>query len=362
MADYGWPTTFDKSVTASEPTSDPSVTTEATPLVSVVVPTYNRVDRLRRVLQAFADQTVGVDTFELIVISDGSTDGTDEYLASNELPLPVTVLTQINSGPAAARNRGLEVARAEIVLFVDDDVIPASTLIAEHLAAQSQRSDTVVIGPMLTPDDHPLSPWVGWEQRMLYKQYHDMQTGRYSATARQFYTGNASVPRRHLIACNGFDETFRRAEDVELAFRLDDAGVKFHFQPEARGFHYAERGFESWCDIAHTYGRNDVIFARQEGREWLPPFIVRAFLEHHLLVKILTRTSIRWPRVGRAVVSSLQRLVRFEADRPRQIASWPALSIIYSVRYHQGVADELADSLDSAAAFKDLLRSKTVPR
>jgi glycosyltransferase involved in cell wall biosynthesis len=348
-------------MTASQPTSDPSVAIGPMPLVSVVVPTYNRVDRLRSVLQAFADQTVGVDTFELIVISDGSTDGTDEYLTGNELPLRVTVLTQINSGPGAARNRGLEVSRAEIVLFIDDDVIPASTLIAEHLAAQSELSDTVVIGPMLTPDDHPMSPWVDWEQRMLYKQYDAMRTGVYSATARQFYTGNASIPRRHLIACNGFDETFRRAEDVELAFRLDDAGVKFHFHPEARGFHYAERGFESWCDIAHTYGRNDVIFARQDGREWLPPFMVWAFSKHHLVVKVLTRTSIRWPRVGRAVVSSLQRLVRFEASRPRQIASLPALSVIYSVRYHQGVADELAGSLDSATAFRELLRSKTVP-
>ena len=349
-------------MTALPLTTNSSTINNPTPLISVVVPTYNRVDRLRRVLEGFANQTVGVDTFELIVVSDGSTDGTDHYLANGDLPLPVTVLTQTNSGPGAARNRGIEAARAELILFVDDDVIPAPTLVAEHLEAQSNLVDTVVVGPMLTPDDHEMTPWVSWEQRMLYRQYDDMNAGVYSATARQFYTGNASVPRRHLLACNGFDETFRRAEDVELAFRLDDAGLKFHFHADAHGFHYAERGFESWCNIAYEYGGNDVIFARQDGREWLPPFIVWAFTKHHRVVKALTRLSIKAPLAGRAIVSSLQALVRLEAKLSRHVASRAALSIIYSIFYHQGVADELAGDGSPAAAFDELLQTETIER
>lgn len=343
-------------------TGSPSSTASQTPLVSVVVPTYNRIDRLRRVLNAFAEQTVDRDLFELIVVSDGSTDGTEEYLHSDELPLPVTAITQANSGPAAARNRGFEAAQADLVLFVDDDVLPAPNLVEEHLAAQANRTDTVVIGPMLTPDDHVMSPWVDWEQRMLYKQYDDMHNGVYAATARQFYTGNVSIERKHLVDSNGFDERFRRAEDVELAFRLDDTGVEFHFHPDAKGYHYAERGFEPWCDIAYAYGRNDVIFGRQPGRAWLLPFIATTFAKHHVVIRVVTRACVQSPRLASVVVAGLKRLVRFEAERPRQFVSRAALSIIYSIRYHQGVADELSEgandgaSHDGAERFRTLLR------
>ena len=61
----------------------------------------------------------------MIVVSDGSTDGTDEYLADIETPLNLRFLVQQNSGPAAARNNGFRSARGEDVLFIDDDVVPA---------------------------------------------------------------------------------------------------------------------------------------------------------------------------------------------------------------------------------------------
>jgi len=64
-------------------------------------------------------------------------------------------------------------------------------------------------------------PWVRWEQEMLMKQYKALLRKDWPATARQFYTGNASVRRSHIVAAGGFDEGFRRAEDVELAYRLD---------------------------------------------------------------------------------------------------------------------------------------------
>lgn len=325
---------------------------------SIVIPSYNRCDRLRRVLEALAHQTVPATDFEVIVVSDGSTDGTDEFLHGHDLPRPVVAITQVNSGPGAARNRGVEAATAPVILFIDDDVIPAPDLVERHLAAQSELDDTVVIGPMLTPTDHAMSPWIDWEQRMLYKQYDDMQAGVYTATARQFYTGNASLPRQVFDASGGFDESYRRAEDVELAFRLDDAGVAFHFDPTARGFHYAERGFDSWSSIAFEYGRNDVLFALQPGRDWMPPFIAWAFRKHHLVVRIPTYVAIEVPPVGRALVATLQAIVRTEARLGRQIVSRPALSIIYSIRYHAGVAKQVG----GPRAFRRLIRHQVIDR
>ena len=97
---------------------------QATPRLSVVIPTYNRVERLTKVLSALAKQTVARCEFEVIVVSDGSTDGTDEYLENVDLPYRLVYSRQPNTGPSAARNHGTRLATGEIVLFIDDDVLP----------------------------------------------------------------------------------------------------------------------------------------------------------------------------------------------------------------------------------------------
>lgn len=333
----------------------PMTPAKLSPLISVVVPTYNRVDRLERVLDRLAVQTVDPSTFEVIVVSDGSTDGTDAYLTRPDLPVEVTAVHQRNGGAGAARNRGVAEAKSDLVLFLDDDVLPAPDLIAEHLAAHEQEGGRVVIGPMLTPDDYEMSPWVAWEQTMLYKQYDSMNAGEYSATARQFYTGNASLPRRIFIESGGFDESLRRAEDVELAFRLADRDVKFHYVDTARGYHFAERSYESWEAIAYAYGRNDIVFARRPGREWMVPFMVWSLSHHHPLVRWTTKAAVASPRARRGIMRATRLVVDAapRADILRRLAR-PALSIIYSIRFHEGVADELG----GAERFTRLRRTR----
>jgi GT2 family glycosyltransferase len=95
---------------------------------------------------------------------------------------------------------------------------------------------------------------------MLVKQYDAMERGDWAATARQFYTANASLARRHVLDAGGFDERFRRAEDVELAYRLADRGLRFVFARDAVVVHHPDRSFRAWLDIAGAYGRNDVVF------------------------------------------------------------------------------------------------------
>ena len=83
--------------------------------------TYNRLDRLKRVLDGLEKQTYSLTDFEVVVVSDGSPDGTDDYLRTLETPLRLTAVFQPNQGVAVARNHGLERATGELVLFVDDD-------------------------------------------------------------------------------------------------------------------------------------------------------------------------------------------------------------------------------------------------
>ena len=315
------------------------------PTVSVVVPTYNRRDRLERVLNALFVQQTDVP-YEIVVVSDGSTDGTDDYLSKIEPPPDTAVLLrhvrQDNRGPAAARNRGVEIAAGEIVVFIDDDVVACDRLLQAHVDAHRRLGDDyVVIGPMLDPIDHRMSPWVRWEQEMLQKQYSALDAGEYEPSARQFYTGNASLRREHLIAAGGFDSSFRRAEDVELAYRLDDRGLRFFYENSAIGYHYATRSFEAWRSAAYTYGRNDVIFARDRGRSWMMSYIAYKFTSHHPAIQAVTTVCVRW-RWLRRPLTVLLGWAAAAVDRVGfERAARYALSAYYSIEYHSGIAEEL---------------------
>lgn len=311
----------------------------AAPRLSVVVPTYNRRAGILRLLRALAEQTLPPDQFEVVVANDGSTDGTAEALAAYRAPFRLTVLTQANAGPAAARNAAVRQASGRLIVFLDDDVVPARDLLAAHLAAQGDADDLIVVGPMYPPTDWPRSVWVRWEERQLQKQYDAMQRGDYACTPRQFYTGNASAPRALLLQSGGFDHRFKRAEDVELAFRLWAMGARFDFQPAASVLHYASRSFASWKSTPHQYGRYDVVMGREKGINTFE-LACHEFGGRHALSQRLTRLCVGRP--WRPLVTGALFAAAVVADRAGQedVASF-ALSAIFNIEYWQGAADEL---------------------
>ena len=321
------------------------------PELTIVIPTYNRLARLRRVLSAVRQQTYRGSGVEVVVVSDGSSDGTNEYLVSTDLPIEVRPIVQANQGVAAARNAGIAAATGDIVLFLDDDVVPSPELVAQHMRThESAGGDVVVLGPMLSPSDFVMSPWVRWEQDMLRKQYDAMLAGEWEPTARQFYTGNTSLARRHLLAAGGFDQQFRRAEDVELAFRLARHGLRFVLNYEAVGWHYAERSFQSWLNIAHSYGRCDVIFTRDRGNAWLLPTVLYESKGRHPFVRGLIWACLGGTLRSGLAMGGLKGVV--EAAEPvgaRRIQRM-ACSGLFNLRHAQGVADELGGRLAYYAA------------
>lgn len=325
------------------------------PLVSVVIPTYNRCAQLQQVLRAFADQDVPRTDYEIIVVSDGSTDGTDEFLLDEACPFDVLLVQQENQGPAVARNNGVEKSAADLILFVDDDVVPAPELIRVHLERHAEVDDrTVVIGPLLTPDEIRLEPWVEWEQRMLYKQYDAMDRGDWSATARQFYTGNASLRRSLFEESGGFDPEYRRGEDVELSYRLAGMLASFEFEPTARAFHHASRSYESWLSIAASYGQNDVRLWRDHGQTWLLPTVRIEWHTRNLLTRLYTRAAMTNPRVRSALSGQGDRLVTMFDRIGLGTVGQAVLSAIYNATYYQGLAEELG-------SFDDFLAMAPTP-
>ena len=279
------------------------------PALSIVVPTYNRLPRLKQVIAALEGQSFPMTDVEVIVVSDGTTDGTHEYLRDLTTRLNLCFVPQANAGPAAARNNGIRNAHGEIIIFVDDDVVPSPELVAEHMRLHAGHTNRVILGPMLNPPDFTFSPWVAWEQAMLMKQYHALQRGDWPATARQFYTGNTSLPRQLLLTSGGFDERFRRAEDIELAYRLEQHGVEFIFCMCAIGYHYAERSFKSWIDIPYTYGRYEVLFSHEQQSALLD-FILEEFKDRNRLTQMIIALCMDRPRLS----TQVQAVIRWVAD------------------------------------------------
>ena len=123
----------------------------AQPTITVVIPTYRRRASLERVLGGLAKQAWPPERLQVLVISDGWNDSSVEMALALQLPYQLRVFEQANQGPAAARNLGLAQAEGDLILFLDDDVVPCVRLVAEHARSHNATPDLVVIGPMLEP-------------------------------------------------------------------------------------------------------------------------------------------------------------------------------------------------------------------
>lgn len=312
------------------------------PTVSVVIPTFNRWPQLQRTLDALATQTVPTAEVEVIVVSDGSTDGTNEHLEAGRAPLDLVFVSQANSGPAVARNLGVSMSSAELILFVDDDVVARPKWIATHLDAQNaHREPTVVIGPLLSPPGHRFQPWVAWEQDKLEQQYQSIGRGEWAVSARQFYTGNASVRRTDFLRAGGFDTDYRRAEDVQLAYRMAADGVAFTFEPAAQADHFAERSYESWLANASAYGRNDALMFQNDDVDWLVPEIRREYHRRNRLTRTYTAAGLRFPP-GRHLGESVAEDLSLVLDRVGAGAiGQRVLSAVYNLAYYDGLISQL---------------------
>jgi glycosyltransferase involved in cell wall biosynthesis/peptidoglycan/xylan/chitin deacetylase (PgdA/CDA1 family) len=222
--------------------------------LSVIIPTYNRVELLRTCLEALSRQTQPAETFEVLVIVDGSTDGTMEMLEDLETPFPLRPVRQENSGQAAALNRGIDEASGRYCLFLDDDIVAAPELIGEHLRAQQSREKTVAAG-QITVELSEHADWYahafaeGWRQH-----YQDLNSGASSLTWEGCYSGNLSAPRGLLVSLQGFSTQLSRGFDVELGYRLCQAGCHLQYLSAAVGCQMENKRFPELSRDAERAG------------------------------------------------------------------------------------------------------------
>ncbi len=235
--------------------------------ISVVIPTYNRLDTLRVVLPSLLGQSLAHDRYELILADSRSVDGTAEYV--NELSAGtgagrIRYLPGDYGGRAAARNAGVAAARAPVVLFTDADIIAAPDLLAlhaeDHRNAPGRRVGIVgceiqvrSLEDYRRQRDHPGS------QRPLHPPSRKRLSWLY------FLTGNASVRRDDLMAVGSFDEAFTGYghEDLELGYRLQKSGVELLYDARAVNYHWHPVGYEEQKGRMELAGVSTVRFYRK---------------------------------------------------------------------------------------------------
>ncbi|MBI2815517.1 MAG: polysaccharide deacetylase family protein [Acidobacteria bacterium] len=201
---------------------------------SVVIPTYNRRDLLERTLPAVLNQDFTADEYEVIVVVDGSTDGTADYLAGLNPCCGYRVIEQQNLGQATARNVGWKAAAADLVLFLDDDDLCDRNLLREHYIGHSNSEGLIVFGPIWLAPGARRSVAADWYFQRSQAEYERLARERTVKGPDQYYVGpNCSVPRSALAASGGFDERLRRQEDSELGRQFWKLGMGARYQPGA---------------------------------------------------------------------------------------------------------------------------------
>lgn len=242
------------------------------PEISAILTTYNRAHLLPRVLSGFLDQRLAQDRFELVVIDDGSSDNTAEVLEGFASKLPMRVFRQQQAGLAAAKNLGIFVSRAPIVLFLDDDDVPTPTLLSAHLAGHllHQERSSVILGfTELSPEiaDLPLMRHVTGAGGQLFSQ--DWMRPGQALTFREFWGGRSSCKRSLLTEFGVFNPVFRfGCEDIELSWRLEALqGLKVMFEPAARTTMIRALSFDDFCRRSIRQGRSQWVFASLHGTE-----------------------------------------------------------------------------------------------
>jgi GT2 family glycosyltransferase len=203
------------------------------PYLSVIVPVKNGHNVLPRMLEALSRSELPRETWELIVVDDGSGDDTAD-IASEYADLVIR-LPGRSRGPGYARNRGVERARGDCVVFLDADVLVRRDTLARIAATMSTRQDVAAVFGAYC--DEPAAAGVVSQYRNLLHHYtHDQEPGE----AQTFWAGCGCIRRSVFVAVGMYDEwRFSRPqiEDVELGYRMSAHGYRILLQPDIQVTH-----------------------------------------------------------------------------------------------------------------------------
>jgi len=206
---------------------------QARPNISVIIPVYNGAEFMRRCLEAVLASDGA--SYECIVVNDGSTDASADITAQFWDRVRLVNLTDGPRGPAYARNRGGEVARGEILFFVDADVVLARGALGRVDRVFAEQPELAAV--FGSYDVHPAAPGLVSQYRNLLHHFVH-QNGDPNAST--FWAGCGAIRRSVFKRVGGFDANrfpHSSIEDIELGYRLKTSGFSVLLDRELQGTH-----------------------------------------------------------------------------------------------------------------------------
>ena len=240
---------------------------ERRPELSVLVATYNRSALLAACLESLDRQTTDPERYEVVVVVDGSTDGTLEMLAAATTRYSLSVVAAPRAGASAARNTAADRARGVLLLFVDDDELADPGLVAAHLEAHRAHASTVVLGAIERRIPAGADRFARRECDDAAWQNEEL--ARRPATFWDCYGGNFSCTREAFAAAGGYAVDVVHECDTELGYRLNAAGQAFVFAPDAIVSEYRDRRWRAIIEDTRRRGEVGVELYRRHP-EMLP--------------------------------------------------------------------------------------------
>ena len=237
---------------------------------SVILCTYNRARLLERALRSLACQTAASEQFEIVVVDDGSTDGTAEVCsrAARDLSNLKYVAMGKNLGLAAAGNRGIRSARGELLLFTDDDCIAQAHWVSSLAASLAQHP--IAVGAI----ESPVSNYVKLCHNI--SQFHPFMKRRAEGWVGSIAGGNMGIRRSVIDEFGGFDET-SPVPDIEFLFRAWSQGYRVHFTPRAVVIHDPDRtNLAAVLKVASEHASKTILLRNRFGSLLHTPFVLRS--------------------------------------------------------------------------------------
>ena len=257
--------------------------------VSVVIPTYNRRPILEKCLLALEQQQTSgtpVERYEVVVVDDGSTDGTPTWLHQNTNRFAhVRLIEQVHGGPAEGRNRGVEHARGDVIVFIDSDLVVTPVFLAKHAEALQQSWSRT--GDRLCFTYGAVINTANFEEPT--KERHKLRDLSWA----YFATGNVAIDRSILQRSGLFDTGFRLYgwEDLELGERLRRMRVRLIKCPDAVGYHWHPAlsldQIPRLIEVEGERARMGLLFYRKHPTRRVR-FIIQFTWLHRILWELLT--------------------------------------------------------------------------
>jgi glycosyltransferase involved in cell wall biosynthesis len=304
------------------------------------MPTHNRAHELPRTFRGLGAQTLPADQYELILVADGCRDNTVEIARHADTPFRLKLLEQFGQGAAAARNRGVEVARAPLILFLDDDMEAVPDLLRAHIEAHARMPGNLVLGYFpLRSEEVCNDPWAVGAKRWWDDGFAARLSPGYRFSFKDFCTGNISLPVALFHSLGGFCEDLPSAEDWEFGVRCMKRGIRFQFSKEAASIHHGVTNLKSALRRKHEEGLSHVLLVRRH------PELFWCF-NLHRLSRFQAKPRI-WhliwahPRMVAFTSLALHALVRAFFAIGLSAATMAVYRLIEGERYWRGVYEEV---------------------